>query len=193
VYLLAERNIFEFSKVKMTASLCHEYPQASGAIVSLSKLRVLNSNFFSGGTLQLPSDYFSPDGSLSDLASALSKLVNTNLEVSTRSYGEAVVEFARASLGFRILNYRLRMWFLLLIYDGLNLYRCKIGIPGLTSFSVNSLEEMAGATWPISVSDAATESLNHIRNYPLKYFLSEDAKINGERATHILQALAEET
>jgi predicted nucleotidyltransferase len=49
VYLLAERGIFEFSKKKMTAILAGGGGLNEANVDRLSKLRVLNANFFTGG------------------------------------------------------------------------------------------------------------------------------------------------
>jgi predicted nucleotidyltransferase len=192
VYLLAERQIYEFSKSKMTASLHQEYPHARDAVAALSKLRVLNANFFSGASIDDSSVSAGRDNSLSVLISALSELVGRPILLATRPYGEAIEEFAQAAAGAKVLNYRLRMWFLLLVYDGLNLYFCSKGNSEITSFAPEPLQRLTHQPWPAAVSNAMTNVLDHIRNYHLKYFLDEDWKIVGERATHTLQALAEE-
>jgi hypothetical protein len=84
------------------------------------------------------------------------------------------------------------MWFLLLVYDGLNLYRRKAGIPALTCFEPASLENMTAADLPSSVVLTANETLNYIRGYSLKYFLSQGAKIDAGCSGNMLRKLAEE-
>lgn len=192
VYLLAEKEIYEFSKSHMAAHLTREYPHLCNAIAALSGLRILNANFFSGGMHHTPTSYLEDKDSFAAFASALYRLVERPLHVAERSYAEAIAQFREASASFRALNYRLRMWFLLLIYDGLNLYRRNANILPITSFEPNSLEEMTLAPFPPSVTVAADETLNYIRGYSLKYFLGETAKMNAGRASAILENLARE-
>src|SRR5260370_27319597 len=49
VYLLAEDGIYEFSKERMAKLLSASFPSLVDEIHGLSRLRPLNSNFFTGG------------------------------------------------------------------------------------------------------------------------------------------------
>jgi predicted nucleotidyltransferase len=190
VYLLATRGIFEFSKSKMAACLSREYPQTYQAIAQLSGLRILNANFFSGGSQSQAPEWLSMDNTLSRYISSLAAFIDRSVVVFERPYSEAVEEFSRAAAPFRGLNYRLRTWFLLLVYDGINLYCQRADIPPLTSFQPERLEEMVSNRLPAPVATAARQTLIHIRDYRLKYFLNKDAKIMAERAIDVLQALS---
>lgn len=192
VYLLAARGIFEFSKSKMAACLSREYPRACEAVEALSGLRVLNANFFSGGSPSQAPEWLSMDNALSPYASALAELIDTPVLILENSYTEAVAEFIAAAAPFRGLNYRLRTWFLLLVYDGINLYCRRADIPPLTSFQPECLEKMLSTRLPSPLASAARQTLGHIRDYRLKYFLNKDAKISVERASDTLQSLAGE-
>jgi hypothetical protein len=123
---------------------------------------------------------------------ALSQLGGTPLSVTEQPFKVAVEEFLTeaTSRPFR-LGYRLRTWFLLLVYDGLNLYLRKNGNSELTSFNEYRLEGITKAQFPNAVRDAATQSLEYLRNYPLKYFLLEESKIPVNDACSTLLALSE--
>lgn len=88
-----------------------------------------------------------------------------------------------------MLGYRLRRWFLLLVYDGLNLYAQKNRKAVLTSFSEPDLARLVGPNEPKPVSAAALQSLNYIRNYHLKYFFAEERRIRADSACHMLEEL----
>ena len=193
VYLLAARNIFEFSKSKMAACLSREYPRVCQAVAVLSGLRVLNANFFSGGSSNQAPERLSMDNPLPPYTSALAELIGKPVQPVEHSYTEATEEFITTAAPFRGLNYRLRTWYLLLVYDGINLYCQKADIPPLTSFQPESLEKILSNRLPSPVESAARQVLSHIRDYRLKYFLNEDAKINAEHASDTLKSLAGET
>lgn len=193
VYLLAERGIFEFSKSKMAAWLSREYPRSCQAVAALSGLRVLNANFFSGGSHSHVPEWPRMENALSCYAVALGELIDAPVQVLERSYTEAIDGFIEAAAPFRGLNYRLRTWYLLLAYDGINLYCQKEGIPPLTSFRPECLEKVQSRSIPSSVASAVRQTLRHIRDYRLKYFLNKDARINAECASDTLRSLADET
>jgi hypothetical protein len=192
VYLLADKGIFEFSKSKMAISLSRQYPHTTRAIAALSGLRVLNSNFFSGGTHDLAPVSLAADGALQGYVSHLSRLTETPLRILERPYEEAVAEFVAAAGDHQGLNYRLRTWFLLLAYDGLNLYRRKVGLPPLVSFEREALEELLSGSAPLPIKIAAEQTLSCIRDYRFKYFLNKRAKIGADLAGQALSALASE-
>jgi hypothetical protein len=87
------------------------------------------------------------------------------------------------------LDFGLRSWFLLLVYDGLNLYCGKHGRGGLTSFSEPGLIRLDGPAFPKPVRAAAAQSVEYLRNYHRKYTLSEGFKIRSDRACPILSEL----
>jgi predicted nucleotidyltransferase len=190
VYLLAERRIFEFSKSKMTTSLSREYPLAGKAISLLSNLRSLNSNFFTGGTRV--SDWIESWYFLEDCVSALCEVAGIRAEVRDQSYKDAVAELERASCAREHANYKLRTWFLLLAYDGLNLFRRNNGQPPLVSFDPSKLEEMIAAPQPPAVTTAALQALECIRNYRAKYFLNSRANLSMPSAVAVLASLGDE-
>ena len=189
VYLLAARRIFEFSKAKMSQSLIQAYPHEEGNIRFLSDLRVLNANFFSGG-VPFPQVLASTgrEPTVEGSVAALTSLVRSDAQVKERAYGEAVNEFLDAALRHPLrLGYRLRTWFLLLVYDGLNLYLRNENLPVLNSFSELPLSRLVTpANAPEPVRQAASLGLEYLRNYPLKYFLLEDSKIPTDEACSCL-------
>jgi predicted nucleotidyltransferase len=193
VYVLAERRIFEFSKSRMAACLARIHPDQSANVALLSQLRVLNANFFSGGELdreflhgvsgQLPG----PEAS----ARALGEIVGRRFELALKTYRGAVEAFLDAAERHPLrLGYRLRTWFLLLVYDGLNLYCAQSNIRELRSFNAERLTEFTRSELPQPVKDAAFESLEYLRNYPLKYFLLEESKIPLNSACNVLVNLS---
>jgi predicted nucleotidyltransferase len=191
VYLLAERGIFEFSKSKMAACLSREYPHAHHAISMLSELRVLNSNFFSGGGNMLAPGWLGSDSALQGCLSGLCRLVEAPSYVIERPYREAIAEFSAAAADHQRLNYKLRTWFLLLAYDGLNLYLRSVGLPPLISLETAALEKVLSEPLPSQVANAALQTLSCIRDYRLRYFLNKDAKVSADWASQVLCALAD--
>jgi predicted nucleotidyltransferase len=192
VYLLAARRVFEFSKAKMARCLIQSYPDESQDIEFLSDLRVLNANFFSGGN---PSSQLRKSDDLPTLeksVASLANLVNVAIKVEERPYRDAVNEFLNAAISHRSrLGYRLRTWFLLLIYDGINLFLRKEDYPALTSFSESPLIALTSSDFaPEAIRRAAHLGAEYLRNYPLKYFLLEDSKIPTDEACSSLVELA---
>jgi len=190
VYLLAEKRIFEFSKSKIAECLAREYPQARASIEDLTNLRSLNSNFFTGGSATSGLDNARPPGPLQKYISELSQLAGVASCVAERTYEQAVAEFAEAARGCKKLNYRLRTWFLLLAYDGLNLYSRAAGYPTLTSLGAESIEALVSRDLPHSALGTALLTLECIRDYRLKYFLGNDTSGRPERAVTALHELA---
>ena len=84
----------------------------------------------------------------------------------------------------------MRTWFLLLVYDGLNLYCCQNGLRELRSFNFERLIEFTRPHLPQPVKNAALEGLEYLRNYPLKYFLLEESKIPLNSACNVLVDLS---
>jgi predicted nucleotidyltransferase len=191
VYLLAERQIFEFSKSRMASCLSREYPSAREAISMLSELRVLNSNFFSGG-VRFSSERARRGRSLQDYIYCLSDLTAVPTPITERSFREAVEEFAANAASQQHANYKLRTWFLLLVYDGLNLYRGSCGQQPLTSLDAGELEQMSSVRLPSVVRTAVAKGLGCIRDYRCKYFLNSKTKISTVSATEVLCKLADE-
>jgi predicted nucleotidyltransferase len=191
VYLLAERGIYEFSKVRMSAALAQGRPTQASNIALLSSLRVLNANFFSGGE---PTDQpIAAEGpsQLQASARALGELVGRPLQATEHPYSWAVLEFAKGCSGRSMpLDFGLRSWFLLLVYDGLNLYCRKHGRSELTSFREAALTELDEPALPKPVRAAAAQSVDYLKNYHRKYMLSQGFKISSDRACHILNELA---
>ena len=191
VYLLAEQGIYEFSKSKMVRQLTNSFPEQSEHVELLSKLRVLNSNFFTGGLA--PENSREHQESIPRHANALASLARTEMQVPTTSYESAVREFDDEVGERRItLDYRLRMWFLLLVYDGLNLYCSSIGSEPLTNLSESALLRLAGRNAPEPIRSAVEQTIEYIHRYPLKYFLSEEAKISAHAARMILYGMNNE-
>lgn len=192
VYLLAGHQIFEFSKAKMSACLVRLRPGQSANIALLSKLRVLNANFFSGG--ELNREFLqSIGGQLPNLeasVAALGGIVGVTFDLTPKSYKAAVEDFLDAAQRCPRLGYRLRTWFLLLVYDGLNLFCCQNGLRELKSFNCERLTEFTKPDLPEPVQNAARESLEYLRNYPLKYFLLEESKIPLNSACAVLVDLS---
>jgi predicted nucleotidyltransferase len=191
VYLLAENKIYEFSKSRMVRSLIERFPHQQWSVELLSMLRVLNSNFFTGGIATGSKEQ--TGRSVLKEASALASLTGVEMDVVPVPYEGAVGSFDEA-LGERTrgLDYRLRMWFLLLVYDGLNLYRSKVGSEPLTSLSEPALREFVGSENPQPISHAAEETIRYLHRYPLKYFLSDESRISAQTARSILYGLSYE-
>lgn len=192
VYLLAESRTYEFSKTRMTQLLADKFPDRSDSVELLATLRVLNSNFFTGGP---PSDFSdSHSASLPRYTSALASLANVTLSVDSTPYADAIRKFDEA-VGdrTRTLDYRLRMWFLLLVYDGLNFYCSKLGTTPLNAFSESALRPLMNRTCPKPVRAAAEEAILYLHRYPLKYFLSQETRIDAQNAREILRQLSKES
>lgn len=188
VYLLAERGIYEFSKSRMVKLLCLDFPYAVDAVEVLSGLRILNSNFFTSGGFGSGSEGAYPGGSLLDYAEALQRVAGVPLFVSDVSYEEAVSDFLIASeRQTRGLDYRLRVWFLLLVYDGLNLYCRSTGREPLIGFRNGPLMELRDSGASPAIRAAAGDTIDFIRRYPLKYFLEEEERISPNRARRVLE------
>ena len=160
------------------------------SIEMLSTLRPLNSNFFDGGTGESRSDR--PTHSLDESTCALGSLIGAALDLRRVPYKVAVDEFeAQVGSNFRGLDYRLRTWFLLLVYDGFNQYCLQTGLKELTSLSESSLAQLIDADGPDPISRAAHETIAYIHRYPLKYFLDENSKISGHIACHLLHGISD--
>ena len=188
VYLLAERGIYEFSKSRMVNLLCLNFPNAIESVGVLSGLRILNSNFFTSNGFKSKSETPYPSGSLSDYAEALQRVADVPFLVKEVSYEDAVLSFLVASeQRNRGLDYRLRVWFLLLIYDGLNLYCKSADREPLVGFQVKRLKELSYSDAPTGIREAASDTIEFMRHYPLKYFLEEEEKISPIRARRVLK------
>jgi predicted nucleotidyltransferase len=193
VYLLAEHRVFEFSKARMAAHLEAICPGESSTISLLSQLRSLNANFFSGG--EFDSDFLrciaGPLPKIEICARALGAIAGSPFSIVPCSYQKAVDAFIEeAQEQSARLSYRLRTWFLLLVYDGLNLFFVRNNNPELKSFNAARLEQCTSSAFPKPIREAALESLEYLRNYPLKYFLLEESKISVVRACAVLDQLA---
>ncbi|MFZ0737234.1 MAG: nucleotidyltransferase domain-containing protein [Candidatus Acidiferrales bacterium] len=191
VYLLAENGIYEFSKSRMVRLLVDRFPDQKESVELLSTLRALNSNFFTGGLAARDED--EARKSVLQQTNALASLSRVEMDVVPMPYEKAVHSFDEA-LGERdrALDYRLRMWFLLLVYDGLNLYCSKVGSKPLTSFSEPALRGLVDSESPEPVCCAVGETISYLHRYPLKYFLSEESKINARNARAILHGISDE-
>lgn len=192
VYLLAERGIYEFSKAKMARQLAESLPSLAKEVESLSSLRALNSNFFTGGKSRLVSSGHPDATDLLPKLTAISTLVGRAAEARELTFRSAVDEFSRSTHGRASLDYRLRMWFLLLVYDGLNLYLEGRGMPTLTDLTEQSLAETALPTHPKRVREASERALDYLHRYPLKYFLDESSRIAAGNAQRVLFDLCDE-
>jgi hypothetical protein len=125
------------------------------------------------------------------MLAALGDVLGKHLESTERRYRQAVAEFVSVcNAESRRLGYRLRTWFLLLVYDGLNLFCQREGMSPLNSFNEERLSELTGSELPIEVRRSAFEALDYHRNYPLKYFLMEQSKIPVNQACKTLTELA---
>jgi predicted nucleotidyltransferase len=191
VYILAEDGVYEFSKTRMARLLAERFPKQKESLELLLRLRALNSNFFTGGLAAGYGEEASK--SVHQQMNALAAIARVEMNVNAIPYEEAVRSFDDA-LGERrrALDYRLRMWFLLLVYDGLNLYSSKIGIKPLTSFSEPALRGLLTRESPEPIRCAVEETLGYLRRYPLKYFLSDESKIKASGARRILYGLSDE-
>jgi len=193
VYLLAEKGIYEFSKDKMSGILCQAYPELAQSVRDLSKLRALNNLFI--GDHRKEADAYEKCDQFSGLRScltALERLAGQPFALEQRTFADAVDEFLFAlSKSSSSLNYELKSWFLLLTYDGLNIFFRNNFLPTLTGFRQNELADISSSPYPEAVRSAACEVLNYLQNYPLKYFLSPSAKIPGALASQILTDLVQ--
>jgi hypothetical protein len=191
VYLLAERGIYEFSKSRMTASLVEHFPKVSREIKELADLRVLNANFFGGSEMAAE---LQSRGSMVDLqtvAEALGRLVNRSVIPRILPYEDAVAQFESSARGqSRGLEYRHRAWFLLLLYDGLNLFCRSSGNSPLQSFSGRELTKFTSPEFPAPVNFAAAVALEYLQNYPLRYFLFKENRIQTQDALSSLRSLS---
>lgn len=190
VYLLADRGIYEFSKSKMAAYISREYPHATESVARLSELRVLNANFFSGGAQWAAPTSLTAAPVLRIHLRALTRLTGQAVDVSERTFEEAVGEFVAVAASVQGLNYRLRTWFLLLVYDGLNLYCETAGLRPMESFEPTELERIVSPRAPDCVAEAVRQALQWIHDYRLKYFLNKSAKIDGRIASRLLVEFA---
>jgi predicted nucleotidyltransferase len=188
VYLLAENEIFEFSKAKMVTSLCIKYPALQSEIAILSSLRVLNSNFF-GGSCAPP--HLVDHGNLLQISiQALGSLCGQSINVIDSTYDQAVTKFVEiCRTQSRRLGYKLRTWFLILLYDGLNLYCAENGIPQLMAFTETGLLGFVESEMPSEIRNAASVGIDYLRNYPLRYFLLERSKIPIDQACNALEGI----
>jgi predicted nucleotidyltransferase len=190
VYLLAEDGIYEFSKTRMAQNLRLKFPDKIGVVTRLTELRELNSNFFTGGTSQTQV----PTASVDEAVAALAAIAGVSFKVQSVSFENAVQHFLNA-IGphERAFDYRLRMWFLILIYDGLNLYFERATGRTLTSLSLPELNGLIDLdTAPSNVTAAIRQTIEYLESYPLKYFLDENCKIKADRARRILLGMCEE-
>lgn len=194
VYLLAEKGVYEFSKQRMSENLCVHYPSASPAVHTLSPLRAMNNSFFSrSGQLgeMLP---WARQGNIRTYISALFSLTGAGVVVQEKEYGAAVEDFVGAARSRRgRLSYGLRAWFLLLVYDGLNMFCQKEGLPPLIGFAEDNLILLSSPGIPGGARSAAGEVLSYMRSYPLKYFLDRGRGLDTSRAEQVLSDLARVT
>lgn len=191
VYLLAENGTYEFSKARMVRLLADRFPDQKEGVELLSTLRVLNSNFFTGGLDaegqgEATRSVLQQTNALASLARVEMGVIPLPYERAVHSFDEALGERSRA------LDYRLRMWFLLLVYDGLNLYCSKVGSKPLTNLSEPALQSLVGGECPAPVCCAVEETISYLHRYPLKYFLGEESKINAGSARAILHGISDE-
>jgi hypothetical protein len=129
----------------------------------------------------------SPD----EYLNALSHLSGQPIFLETKNFRGAVDDFIGATEALPSgLDYRLRTWLLLLIYDGLNIFCRNQGLTPLRGFEEQELVHLNSPCFPRSVRAAAGEVLNYMRSYPLKYFLAPRAKIRGSLARQLLIDLA---
>lgn len=190
VYLLADYGIFEFSKSRMVSLLCQKFPDRTEYVEALSSLRQLNSNFFVGGQMGRQRDHLR--NALPETVNALGSMIGTSVRIKRVSYARAVDEFEAAVSGrCRGLDYRLRMWFLLLAYDGFNLYCRGAGMDELCDLAEPSLLKLTETDGPDPITRAAMETVRYIHRYPLKYFLDEDSKISGQIACYLLRGISD--
>jgi hypothetical protein len=191
VYLLAENEIYEFSKSRMVQMLVDRFPDQRESVELLSTLRALNSNFFAGGlaakdTLAFVESVFRQANALASLAQVEMDVISVPYDTAIRSFDKALGERSRA------LDYRFRMWFLLLIYDGLNLYCSGVGRKPLANFSEPALRALLDNESPEPICRAVEETVGYLQRYPLKYFLNDESKINAQGARSILHGITEE-
>ena len=131
---------------------------------------MLNANFFTGGRTPEGCAH-EPDGLLllrSSLA-ALGEVVGRCIKLTERQYNEAVAEFALVcSSAPSVLGYGLRTWFLLLMYDGINLFAKEEKLQPLSSFTEPELRPFALVKCPSSVQTAARAGINLHKELPYK-------------------------
>jgi hypothetical protein len=117
----------------------------------------------------------------------LAELLDKPIALERRSFQNAVEDFAVATdLAPAALDYRLKTWFLLLVFDGLNLFCAKYGLRELVSLDEKTMCYLSSSSFPSSVQAAAREVLSYLRGYPLKYFLRPEAKIRAAGARKLL-------
>lgn len=165
VYLLAEKGIYEFSKEKMSAELSSFYPWHASNIAKLSSLRRLNNLFYLGDS-EKPSDisYLRDQGELERHIRILAELLERPIALERRSFQDAVQDFAVATdLVPLALDYRLKTWFLMLVFDGLNLFCAKYGLRELVSLDETTMCYLSSSSFPSSVQAAAREVLSYLR------------------------------
>jgi predicted nucleotidyltransferase len=185
VYLLSSDGVYEFSKGKMSAALLLKYPHLKCELETLSSLRILNSNFFLGGSCT-KTDNCGYDR-LKRASGALSSLLGTEILIGQQSFAQAVTAFVEACAnGRERLGYKLRTWFLMLLYDGLNLYCGLNDFPAMVDFTEGKLLEFIASDTPLEIRTAASVGLDYLKNYPLRYFLLERSKIPVSQACRAL-------
>jgi predicted nucleotidyltransferase len=186
VYLLARKRIFEFSKAKMAAALESNYPFHQANIRLLSSLRISSADFFSG--VRSPTGLGTPGyPDVTQFLAALTAISGADIAVAEQPYRGAVDEFLAAAMAHPLrLGYQLRTWFLLLVYDGLNLYCEETSEAQITALSEDQILQLTSPHHPEEVRRAATLSVAYLRNYPLKYFLLEESKIATNEACSAL-------
>jgi predicted nucleotidyltransferase len=184
VYLLANDGIYEFSKGKMSTALVEKWPHLKYQINILSGLRTLNSNFFLSGCTDVEDCSYER---LQVASQALSSVLKRPVLLGQRSYHQAVSSFITSCIGERDrLGYKLRTWFLMLLYDGLNLFSELHGFPLLTGFTEENLLGLIASDAPLEIRTAASVGLDYLRNYPLRYFLFGRSKIPVSQACNAL-------
>lgn len=190
VYRLAERKIYEFSKSRMVVLLSEHFPKLNKHIGVLSGLRHLNSNFFLGGATK---PALGRDQTLFETSvSALSEFCGLEFELDPLSYSEAVLQFAKESENcHQSLDYRLRTWFLLLAFDGFNQYCSLIGQDPMSDLSEGTLVRFTGVDHPQPIARTATETIDYLHRYPLKYFLNAESKIASKVAIELLDSISD--
>lgn len=187
VYLLAEHGTFEFSKERMARRLSSLYPDLRLEIEALESLRPLNNRFHTGLVQVINSNSFATFD-LPFYVSCLGRFVGRAVHVTARQYADLVATFLNATQsGPRRLDYRLRSWFLLLVYDGLNLFCVSEGLPPIRSMDQQQLTILQAYRCPPSIEEATDTVLRYLKSYPLKYFLRNDTKIDTQLARRILR------
>jgi len=189
VYLLARSGTYEFSKKRMANRLSSSHPDLASEIEALSSLRPLNNRFYTG-SMRLDS-LSGPDHNLQFYVHSLGTLVSRPVRVSESNYAEAVGGFLDATnSGPPRMNYGLRSWFLLLVYDGLNVFCVEKGLSPLECLNERQLRYLKSTGCPPWIQESIDTVLCYLQDYPLKYFLRRDAKIDTHLARRILQNLS---